>query len=315
MQELLAEISLLFLFAAGIGIISSMVGMSGGAFKTPLLIIVFGLGAEMAAASSLFSALFVAIVSAVAYWRHEVKPIFFRIGMVLALLTIPGSWLGIVFRTYIGNDFFLRIIFGILLFPVAFKMLFSSRKEFEDHASEIAAYDMSTLSKKMSFFAGLGIFLGGISAGLLGIGGGIIIVPVLCLMLGMPMLAATATSMFTMIFTTSAGTVLNYLILPQYGDLPTFLFYSLALGAGMVIGGLIGPRYASKIHAEQLMRFFGVILVFPLVKMMKLGQLWLDPLDQSFLMATIGDVIIWLVIVLPIGLLRYYQIRKNQSSA
>jgi hypothetical protein len=189
-------------------------------------------------------------------------------------------------------------------------MIFAERTDREDHSSQIAAFDIYQSSKARLGIVFLGILVGGIASGLLGVGGGVIIVPVLCILLGMPILVAAATSMFTMIFTTSAGTIMNYLMLPHFGDLSTFLFYGLALGIGMIIGGQIGPRYACRIDAVHLKRVFGVLLVFPLVKMMGLGRLWLDPLGLSFHLEIIGDLIICLLIVVPIAILRWYQIRR-----
>jgi len=298
--------------ATAIGLMAS-VGMSGGAYRTPLLIMVFGLGAEMAAATSLFSALFVAVVGTAAFARYKPIPIFIRLGLVLAILTVPTSILGVALRTSIGDDIILRIIFGVLLFPAAIAMLLAERTESEDHASQIAAYDIFQSSRARKGLAFIGVLAGGFASGLLGVGGGVIIVPVLCILLEMPILVAASTSMFTMIFTTSAGTIMNYLALPSYGDLSTFIFYGLAMGLGMIIGGQIGPRYACRIDAVQLKRIFGVILVFPLVKMMGLGRLWLDPLGLNFPLEIVGDLVICILIILPIGVLRLYQIRKRSN--
>jgi hypothetical protein len=123
--------------------------------------------------------------------------------------------------------------------------------------------------------------------------------------MGLPMHAAVATSMFTMMVTASAGTAMNYIngfINP---------YYAISLGIGMVLGAQIGSRMAPKVNSVQLKRVFGFILVFPLVKMMKLGQMWMDPMGTSILVSTIGDIIIWLLIVVPIGFIRFYQIRKQ----
>jgi hypothetical protein len=123
--------------------------------------------------------------------------------------------------------------------------------------------------------------------------------------MGLPMHAAVATSMFTMMFTASAGTAMNYL----QGYINPY--YAIALGVGMLVGAQFGSRFATKVDSVQLKRIFGVILVFPLVRMMRLGQMWLDPLGTSVFMSTIGDVAIWLIIIVPIGLFRLYQIRKK----
>jgi uncharacterized membrane protein YfcA len=310
LQAMAIEFIIVSGIAAAIGLMAS-VGMSGGTYRTPLLIIVFGLGAEMAAAASLFSAFFVAIVSTAAFARYKPNPILIRMGLLLAVVTVPFSLLGVILRTSIGDDLILRVIFGILLFPAAMMMLFAERTEREDHSSQMAAFDINQTSKARQGLAFLGILVGGVASGLLGLGGGVIIVPVLCIVLGMPILIAAATSMFTMIFTTGSGTIMNYLMLPQYGDFTTFAFYGLAMGIGMIVGGLIGPRYACKIDAVQLKRVFGILLIFPLVKMMGLGKFWLGPIELSFFLEIVGDLAICLLIIIPIGALRWYQIRNR----
>ncbi|MFX1481634.1 MAG: sulfite exporter TauE/SafE family protein [Promethearchaeota archaeon] len=314
MQEMVLMIAILIaIYAIGVGTISSMAGIGGGIFNTPLLLIVFLVGMENAAqiapATSLVAALFLAIASSISYWRQKPRPIIPRVGLFLAVTTAPGSILGVMLRTLITDDYVLRLIFGIFLMPVAIKMLFAIRRKGGDIASELASYNLSDLTQKRLAVSLLGGFIGGVSAGLLGIGGGAVVVPVLSILMGLPMHAAVATSMFTMMMTASAGTAMNYV--------NNFInpYYAISLGVGMVLGGQIGSRIAPRVDSVQLKRVFGVILVFPLVKMMKLGQFWLDPLGTSILMATIGDIIIWLLIVVPIGIFRLYQIRKNHTTS
>jgi uncharacterized membrane protein YfcA len=309
MQEMVMVAVFIAVYAIGVGTISSMVGIGGGIFNTPLLMILFFLSAQFAPATALVAALFLAIASSIAYWRQNPRPIIPKVGLFLAITTAPGSVIGVMLRTMITDDYALRLIFGVSLMPVAIKMLFAARRENGDIASELARYDMSTLTDKRLAISLFGGFIGGVSAGLLGIGGGAVVVPVLSILMGLPMHAAVATSMFTMMVTASAGTAMNYIngfINP---------YYAISLGVGMVLGGQIGSRLAPRVNSVQLKRIFGLILVFPLVKMMRLGQMWLDPLDTSILMSTVGDLIIWLLIVVPIGLLRLYQIRKQNTVA
>ncbi|MCK5238421.1 MAG: sulfite exporter TauE/SafE family protein [Candidatus Thorarchaeota archaeon] len=303
MQDMFVEILLIAAFAIGVGTVSSMVGIGGGIINTPLLIIIFGLTAQTAPATALVAALFVAAASTVPYYRQKPRPIMLKAGLFLAIMTIPGSLVGVALRELILDDYVLRLIFGVALFPVAIKMLFAKKK---GKADEISSFKFSELSNSRLILSLVGGFIGGISAGLLGIGGGAVVVPVLIILMGVPIHAAVATSMFTMIFTASAGTVRN--IIGGHID----PFYVLALGIGMIVGAQIGPKLASRVNAVQLKQVFGLILVFPLVKMMYLGQMLLDPLNQSFLMAIIGDIIIWLAIIIPIGVLRFYQIRGEQ---
>ncbi len=305
---MIMEVAIIAIFAIGVGTISSMVGIGGGIFNTPLLMIVFLLNEQFAPATALVAAFFLAVASSIAYWRQNPRPIIPKVGLFLAIATVPGSLIGVILRTMIESPYALRLIFGVSLMPVAIKMLFAIRREKGDIASELAHYDISILTDKRLIISLVGGFIGGVSAGLLGIGGGAVIVPVLSVLMGLPMHAAVATSMFTMMFTASAGTAMNF----ANGFINPY--YAVSLGVGMLLGAQVGSRLAFKVNSVQLKRFFGLVLVFPLVKMMKLGQMWLDPLDASILVSTIGDIIIWLIIVIPIGLFRFYQLRKVKTS-
>jgi uncharacterized membrane protein YfcA len=306
---LVLEAGVVILFAIGVGTLASMLGIGGGILNTPLLIIVFGLSAQIAPASTLVAALFVAISSTVAYSRQKPTPILVRTGLLLSLLTMPGTFAGIFLRNAIANDYLLRLLFGVLLFPVAINMLFAKKRSKSGLPSDKTAYGFSSLTRKRLVLALAGAFAGGVVSGLMGLGGGVLVVPVLDILMMVPMHAAVATSMLTMIFTAGSGTILNYVL----GQID--LFFSITLGIGMVIGGQIGSRIAPHVPAVRLKQLFGLVLVFPLVKMMKLGQLWLDAANTSYLIATVGDFIIWLLIVAPIGLFRLIQLRRANSKS
>lgn len=306
---MITDVLLITAFAVGVGALSSMIGIGGGIINTPLLIIVFGLTTDMAPSSSLVAAMFVAISSSWAYYRQTPKSTVYAAGVFLAITTIPGSWVGGWLRATIFNvygDDVLRWVFAILLFPIAMRMLFAKRKGFSDWTAELAAYDFSETSRTTLILALVGAFGGGIVANLLGLGGGVIIVPILSILLGLPMHAAVATSMFTMIFTTGAGTVQNAL----NGSID--VYYSLALGIGMVVGAQFGPRLAVRVNAVRLKQIFGLVLVYPLVRMVRAGQMLLDPSGTDFVLATLGDVLVWLLVVIPIALIKVYQNRSEE---
>ncbi|MHA2353134.1 MAG: sulfite exporter TauE/SafE family protein [Candidatus Thorarchaeota archaeon] len=313
MQQLIIEFIVIVLLSVGIGIIGSMIGISGGAFKIPLLIIMFALTAELASAASLLSALFVAVVSTVEYYRQKTQLIDYRVGILSVVATIPGTFVGIYLRTIAAHAHLLRYIFGIFLFPVALKLIFAITDSRDRASCKKPRLGFSELGKRKLVAAIFAIFMAGVSAGLLGLGGGTIIVPVLCIILGFPMIAAAATSMFTMIFTSSVGSVINYVYLAQIDQLSIFLYYGLTMGIGMILGGVIGPRYASRVNEIFLQRIFGFLVIFPLVKMMTLGQLWLDPEGSNYILATIGDAIIWLAVGIPVWIIASNRLRAKHK--
>jgi len=290
-----------------------MVGISGGAFKTPLLIIVFGLVGELAAASSLLSALFVSVASTIGYYRKDSQLIGYKIGLLFIITTIPGAYFGVLLRTIVGNREMLNFIFGIVLFPIALKLFLAMPKSQNHKDEEKRAPHFNQMSQNKVIIATFAAFFAGVLAGFIGLGGGTIIVPVLCILLGFPMIAAAATSMFTMIFTSSAGTIMNYTFLVQTESATVFLFYGLALGIGTLIGGLIGSKYAYYVNTAHLQKLFGFLLIFPLVTMMKLGHLWLDPNGSGYILATIGNTIIWLLISITSWILSSYRNQRNKK--
>ena len=297
----------IIIFAVLVGIIASMLGIGGGIINTPLLVIIFMFGPKEASATALVAAFFVAISSSVSYYRQSPRPTQYKAGLFLAMTTIPGSLTGVWLKGIISDDMILRYIFAILLFPIALKMLNARRKGKTDMASQILSFDFDSLSKRRLTAALVGAYGGGVVAGLLGLGGGVVVVPVLSVVMALPMHAAVATSMFTMIFTTTAGTALNF----YYGQVD--ILYGILLGIGMVGGGQIGSTLACRVDAVRLKQIFGLVLIFPLIKMAKLGQMWLDPTGTNFLVATIGDTIIWLAIIVPIAIAKFIIFRRNNK--
>ncbi|MFW9926276.1 MAG: sulfite exporter TauE/SafE family protein [Candidatus Thorarchaeota archaeon] len=309
MQQIIIEFTVIVLISVGIGTVASITGISGGAFKTPLLIILFALAAETASAVSLLSALFVAVVSAIMYYRQNSQLIDYKVGIISIVATIPGTFVGIFFRTIAEHAHILRYVFGIVLFPVAVKLIFAIGDHPMSEDRKNTKLQFSELNKRKLAAAIFAIFMAGVSAGLLGLGGGTIIVPVLYIILGFPMIMAAATSMFIMIFTASAGSLINYLYLTQTDQLLVFLYYGFTMGIGMIVGGFIGPRYASRVNDVSLQRIFGFLLIFPLIKMVNLGQFWLDPEGLNLILSTIGDTIIWLGIGIPLWAISSKRIR------
>ena len=313
MEQLVVELTVLVSISVVIGIMASMTGISGGAYKTPILIIIFALSAEIAAAASLLSACFVAFVGTISYYRQDSQLIHFKVGILAVAATIPGSYLGVFLRTIAAHAHLLQLLFGVILFPVAIRFVFSRSGGKEGVKGRSASVNLSELDMKRRVTFVIIAFLAGISAGLLGLGGGTIIVPMLCILLEFPIIVAAATSMFTMIFTSLAGSFLNYLVFVQTENLNTFLYFGLTMGLGMILGGFIGPRYASRVNAVQLQRLFGFLLIFPLIKMMRIGHYLLNPDGSNYMLATIGDGIIWLAIGIPIWVIASNRMKSDGS--
>jgi uncharacterized membrane protein YfcA len=97
--------------------------------------------------------------------------------------------------------------------------------------------------------------VGGVLAGLFGVGGGIIFVPTLTLVLGLTQIHAEATSLLAILPTALAGTLRQR----RYGNID--LRAAAIVGAASILGVQAGVFVAESLPEAQLRRLFGVLLV------------------------------------------------------
>ena len=104
--------------------------------------------------------------------------------------------------------------------------------------------------------------LAGVFSGLIGIGGGLIIVPVLVLLFGLSQHMAQGTTLALMV--------------PPIGLLAAWMYYkngfvdfkiAALICIGFFIGGLIGAKFATDIPEIALKRIFGIVLFLASIKM------------------------------------------------
>jgi uncharacterized protein len=100
--------------------------------------------------------------------------------------------------------------------------------------------------------------LAGILSGMFGIGGGIIIVPVLMLVFGMPQLNATATSLVALLLPVGLFGVIEYY---RSGKIPLEnIRPGLFIAAGLLLGAFIGAKIAMYLPGKTLQKSFAVFL-------------------------------------------------------
>jgi len=98
---------------------------------------------------------------------------------------------------------------------------------------------------------------GGLAAGLLGIGGGVVVIPLLVLWLGLPQHEAQLVSLVLMLPPIGLPGVWVYA--EAQGGLPWTLLGGVA--AGFLLGAYLGARLATGLDAPRLRRLFAVLLV------------------------------------------------------
>jgi uncharacterized protein len=275
------DISLWALGTTGIiaGLLGSMLGVGGGLMIVPILTLALHLPMQVAIGSSLVTIVANACTATGLYTKSGFTNI--KLGLLLETTTIPGAIIGGFAAAYIPAAI-LSGLFGLVLLYVGYTMVarnYLALENTNDIATEsdrtnnrfskslTDSYQDQTLGKPVTYkvkrtTAGLGAGFGaGILSSLLGIGGGIIKVPVMHLVMGVPMKAAIATSTFMIALTAATGAF----IYQHFGNLQPFIIAPLVIGT--VIGSSAGVQLTRRIKGVWLRRIFGIFLFLVAVLM------------------------------------------------
>lgn len=224
------------------GLLSGAFGVGGGTVMVPLMIWLLGFDHRRAAATSLAAIVPTALVGSIGYLVNGELDI--AAALLIALGGIGGTLIGTrLLRTLpLG---WLRWMFIALLVLVALRLFF----EVPSRGADLVLSPWSV--------AGL-IVLGlvaGTAAGMFGIGGGVLIVPVLVAVFGVSDLIAKGTSLLAMVPTAASGTIANARgRMMRIGD-------GMIVGAAAVVSGLAGVALAFLLPPRLSAVLFGVLML------------------------------------------------------
>jgi uncharacterized protein len=106
-------------------------------------------------------------------------------------------------------------------------------------------------------------FFAGVLSGLVGVGGGVIIVPCLVIFLGFSQQAAQGTSLGLLLLPVGIFAVINYYN-KGYIDIKVVLIMSIAF----IAGGWLGSKLALQLSQEALRKIFAVVLIYTAFRML-----------------------------------------------
>lgn len=260
------------MLGAGIaaGVFGSLLGLGGGILIVPLLTLGFGLPLLTAIGVSLVCVIMTSGAAAGVYLERHVANL--RLGMTLELFTACGALAGGLIA-FLLPERVLEGLFSALLLYVAFTMARRREQPAKDANDEPEAGAAlpgiaATLSgpgyriRRLGLGAIGSVFAGVISA-LLGVGGGLVKVPVMHVIMGVPLRVATATSNLMIGITASASAII-YLLrggIDPYVAAPT--------GIGVFLGASLGSRVAHRIDLRVLRVLFVVILLYTAAQMIQ----------------------------------------------
>jgi uncharacterized membrane protein YfcA len=222
------------------GSLSGLGGVGGGIFFVPALVYVVGWGIKEAVAASLVVVIFSSLSGTIRNARSE-DPVDWRNAALLSSTVAPASLIGVAISSF-SPDVVVKLAFAALLIVLAYPMA-RGRPDFDETSFKIPT--------ALVLVAGAGI---GALSGLVGVGGGVLMVPLMVLGLGVRTKVAVSTSLAVVLATgilASAGYLATGF--GRLSELPPLI-------VGSMVGAWIGVRLRDLLPDRAIRIGFAVFM-------------------------------------------------------
>ncbi len=267
-----AHIIILLSTGVVVGFASGLLGLGGAFIMTPVQYIVFtdmGLPADTAIKLAFGTNLLVVLPTAAsgAWQHHRNKAVWWRVAVIMGICSMAFALIGATITAYLDGEK-LKIAYGAIVLLTGVRMLINrqprSIREAVDNPWMWVAWAVPV----------------GLLSGIFGIGGGIVMIPIMVLALRFKMHTAVATSLGVIVFA-SIGGIIGYIVngldvpgLPSYSIGYVNLTSWLLLAVPGVAMAQVGALTAHKMPARLLRYIFVIIMLYMGLKMIGLFE-WL----------------------------------------
>ena len=226
---------------AGAGLLSGLFGIGGGIVIVPALLTMLSMERRLAHGTSLAATVPVALASLATY--SVSGNVDWAVAACLAVGAMCGTIVGTQLLQIIPKTP-LTIIFIVVILLTAVRLLVSTDAVGRDQLTVIGAMGLLAIG-----------FVTGTLSGLLGIGGGVIMVPALVVLFSMPPVIAKGTSVAVIVPSAIVGTIRN-----RAND-NVDLRVGAAIGIAGVISAVIGSVIANSLSDSLSNTMFAILLV------------------------------------------------------
>jgi uncharacterized protein len=256
----------LILLGFFVGILTGIFGVGGAFLIVPFLISLMGVDPALAIGTTMALSLVTGTYGFAGHWRlKNVEPVSVTIlGLTTAFATVGGKWLQDQLRSATGDSFevSMKLLLVAVVVPLACLMWFAAKRDVKPFLSNpwfkippfisLKRAGLQDVSLTAMLLCGIGV---GLMKGMTAIGAGIIIVPVLIWVVGLPPLMAVGTSLGAMIVSSIAGV----LVYAAKGEVEWRFVAALLIGG--LFGTALGLRLVQRINNANLKRYFPMILL------------------------------------------------------
>ncbi len=277
----------LSLLGVCVGAIGTLIGAGGGFLLVPILTLLYPHDQPETLTSISLAVVFAnSCVGTIAYSR--LRRIAYRPGLAFAAAGIPGSIAGAFLATHMTRGPF-ELVLGATMLIGAVLLLIRPKAptlppggklddeqsvgSHDSSQSHLTAARLTPPLNQRDWTIGIAGSTGvGVLSSLLGIGGGIIHVPLLTLRLRFPVHVATATSHFVLAITSGVGLFVHF----ATGSFSSGIHRAIAIGVGAVIGAPIGARLSTRLHGNAILRGLSLALAAVGIRMVWMGFKLID---------------------------------------
>lgn len=248
-------------FGVFAGVIGAMLGLGGGVFMILFYLLALNLPPHQAVALSLVAVVGSSCIGGSFYIKEKLTNL--KLAMSMEAFTVTGAVLG-AFVGFALPPQAIQALLGIVLFYTSWAVL--RRRHSEpcapgDRGLGGEFYDMACNQHIKYRIDRLGVgfassLVGGVISGIIGIGGGVLLVPIMNAVMKIPMKAAAATSNFMVGLTAAASAAVYYSggIVDLYLSVPSVM--------GVMIGAFIGTRVMVRTESAVLKGLLATMLTF-----------------------------------------------------
>jgi uncharacterized membrane protein YfcA len=273
--ELPVNALLMIALGGAVGFLSGMFGVGGGFLMTPMLIFA-GVPSAVAVATGANPLIASSITGTIVQYQR--KNVDVKLGLYLLAGGAAGALVGVLLIRYLRQigqiDVFVALLYVVFMSAVGGVMLVESLRALRNvrrgdpiaarrptHHNWIHGLPFKTRFKASKLYisalppVALGALVG-IMSGIMGVGGGFVMVPILIYLLRVPTNVAIGTSLFQVIFVSAITTVLQ-----AATNKSVDIALALLLMAGGVIGVQAGAAAAQNLRAEQLRLLLALLVL------------------------------------------------------
>lgn len=264
---------LIFLTSVFAGFVGAMMGVGGGIILVPVLVSQLDVPLRLAVGASMVAVVATSNAASANYIMGGFTNL--RLGILLAMVTIVGAIIGVLIGKIAGD----RLVTGIFSIVLLFSAWGMYRKTKDQVISPGSGGKLETTLMLSGQFTnpnnglivrygvknivvGMALMLiAGIASGLLGIGGGIIQVPIMDTIMSIPIKGAVGTSNFMMGLTSAAGSLAFFVM----GEIHPLVAGPVTIG--VFFGSLLGSKVMPYVKDSKIRHIFVFMLVILALEM------------------------------------------------